>query len=442
MKKIVAAIGIICSALFLSCGTTSYRTTPGPVAKSPTPEAKKEPVQAALPDPEKVVHPKEEQKDLPSKGTKRPVYRLAVVLPFLTDQEETDSPSSQRQFAVQFYAGMQLAFESMSILAADYPQLVVDVLDTKGSEEAFEELLRNPRLNQAEVIIGPNRNAPLLKLANWAKANRKILISPQSPSSSLVEQYPGFVQLNPSLKTHCARVIQYLRKERGFGAEQLVLVGKEKEADRFSYFQEVNKALLGSPLKEIILPDQSANFEKIDFGNYCRYGKTTAFIMPSWAGQDWIVSFLSRLKRTKGTHTVEVYGMPQWLDYAQIEAELLRELNVHVTTASFIDHKEEQVRTFERSFVAKFGTLPEEEAFAGWDAAFFVAAMLQRYGLSFPEKATASPELFPTFRGGFYLRRNQTTSAPVDTEAPAGFNYSENIMVHILRFDQYDFIKI
>lgn len=442
MKKIVIATGIMCSALFLACGTTSYRTTPSPVAKSPTPETKREPTRAELPNPEKVVFPKEEPKDLPSKITKRPLYRLAVVLPFLTDQEETESFSAQRQFALQFYAGMQLAFESMSILAADYPQLVVDVLDTKGSEEALEALLRNPRLNQAEVIIGPNRNAPLLKLADWSKANRKILVSPQSPSSGLVEQFPGFIQLNPSLKTHCARVVQYLRKEKGFGADQLVLVGKEKEADRFSYFQEVNKALSGSQLQEIILPDNSANFEKIDFGKYCRYGKTTAFIMPSWAGQDWIVSFLSRLKRTKGTHTVEVYGMPQWLDYAQIEAELLRELNVHVTTASFIDHKEEQVKTFERAFIAKFGTLPEEEAFTGWDSAFFVATMLQLYGLSFPEKATASPELFPTFRGGIYLRRNQTAGAPVDTEAPGGFNYSENIMVHILRFDQYDFIKI
>ena len=250
MNKIVAAIGVICSALFLACGTTSYRTTPGPVAKSPTPEAKKEPVQAALPDPEKVVQSKEEQKELPSKGTKRPVYRLAVVLPFLTDQEETDSPSSQRQFAVQFYAGMQLAFESMSILAADYPQLVVDVLDTKGSEEAFEELLRNPRLNQAEVIIGPNRNAPLLKLANWAKANRKILISPQSPSSSLVEQYPGFVQLNPSLKTHCARVIQYLRKEGVLGQSNLFWLEKKRRPTVFRIFKRSTRPYWEARLKK------------------------------------------------------------------------------------------------------------------------------------------------------------------------------------------------
>jgi hypothetical protein len=444
MKSTFFAAGLLFSSLLLSCGTTSYRSTPNTVPKSPAPEKQTETSRPEAPG--QGTNPPNSQggNEKPGTVTKRPVYRLAVVLPFLTDQSDPagGSPSSKSEFAAHFYGGMQLAFESISILAADYPSLMVDILDSKGTEEGFDQLFSNPRLSQAEVIIGPTKNAQISKMAEWAKTKRKIVVSPQSPSSGLVEYFPGFVQLNPSLKTHCARVVQYLRKEKYFGSDQLVLVGKEREADRFVYFQEMNKAMSGAILQEIIVPDNSPNFEKIDFGKYCRPGKTTAFLMPSWAGQDWVVAFLSRLKKTKGSNLVEVYGLPQWLEYAQIEAELLRELNVHLTSASYIDRKEAKEATFERAFYDKFGTLPEEDAFNGWDTAFFVASMLQQYGLSFPEKASAEPVLFPTFRGGIYLRRNQTTSAPVETEAPASYHYAENILVHILRFEQYDYIKI
>lgn len=445
MKSTFFAAGLLFASFLLSCGTTSYRSTPGATApKSPTPVKQAETSQPELPTQgTNPTNPPGANEKSGGVG-KRPVYRLAVVLPFLTDQSDpaAGSPSSKSELAAQFYGGMQLAFESMSILAADYPSLTVDVLDSKGTEAGFDQLFSNARLGQADVIIGPTKNAQISKMAEWAKARRKIVVSPQSPSSDLVQSFTGFVQLNPSLKNHCARMVQYLRKEKYFGSDQLVLVGKEKEADRFVYFQEMNSAISGAKLQEIILPDNSPNFEKIDFGKYCRPGKTTAFLMPSWAGQDWIVAFLSRLKKTKGSNSVEVYGMPQWLEYAQIEAELLRELNVHLTSASFIDRKETEVATFERAFYNKFGTLPEEDAFNGWDTAFFVASMLQQYGLSFPEKASANPTLFPTFRGGIYLRRNQTTSASVETEAPASYQYAENILVHILRFDQYDYIKI
>jgi hypothetical protein len=274
-------------------------------------------------------------------------------------------------------------------------------------------------------------------LAERTRTNRQILVSPETPSSELTTQNPGFVQINPSLRAHCGTIVQYLRTQKRYTPDQVVLVAKQKEADRLPYFQDANASLGGGRFAEVIVPDAATNFEKVDLKKFLRAGRTTAFVVPSWAGQDWIVAFLGRLKTVRGSQRVEVYGMPQWLDYEQIEPELLADLNVHVTSASYIDRKSEAVQAFEQKFYEQFGTLPDDDAFNGYDVTRWLASMLGQYGLSFPEKMSANPGWTGTLRGGLYFRRNNPVGS---VDGQQTFDYVENIFVHVLRFDKYGFI--
>jgi hypothetical protein len=440
LKKIITPkirLGVLALGCWLTWGCNPTRTTsPTPQRPSPTRPSTPKPNQPSTPS--TPAPPGGTKPSTPSGGQPGPLrqtYRVAVVLPFLSNQFDGSVPEKSR-FATQFYGGMQVALTGIST-DARMPDLVVDVFDAQATDAEFQVLLAEPRLAQAQVVIGPPKSSQVALLAEKTKARRQILLSPDSPISDLTTQNPGFIQTKPALRAHCTKIVQHLRNRQKYAPSQIILVAKEKERDRLAYFQDPNKALGGAALTEVIVPDASTNFDKIDLKKHLKPGQTTAFVLPTWAGQDWVLAFLSRLKMTKGNHRVEVYGMPQWLAYEQLEPELLTDLNVHITSSSYLDRQSDDVRDFERAFYDLHGTLPDDDAFNGYDTARFVAEMLRDHGLSFPEKLTSSNKFVSTLRGAFFFRKT-TATGTLDGAAQA--DYVENIFVHLLRFDRFGYV--
>lgn len=439
------AFFFILSLALLSCGTTRPAPRPTPVRPgTTTPGTKPTPTRPSGTDTPVKPNPGNPTVPLPGKNDNKSksspdLYRVAVLLPFLTKETniELDGAAGKSELALQYYGGMQLAFQDISA-SGIYPHLTVDVLDTQASDGDFKQLLTDSRLKRAQIIIGPVRNSHITLLAEQTKSTNQIVISPESPASELTTSNPGFIQTTPALRAHCARIVQYLRKEKKYLPSQIVLVGKEKESDRFSYFQEVNQNMGGATLTEVIVPDAATNFDKIDLKRYLRPGQTTAFVVPSWAGQDWIMAFLSRLKAVKGQNKVEVFGMPQWVDYELLDPDLLEALQVHISASGYIDRTSAEVQDFERRFYEIFGTLPDDNAYNGYDVVRFMADMLHQYGLSFPEKAGAASSFYATLRGGFYLRQVKGDH-PLDSR---DYDYVENIYVQILRYSRFAFRPI
>ncbi|MCC6412027.1 MAG: amino acid ABC transporter substrate-binding protein [Saprospiraceae bacterium] len=370
---------------------------------------------------------------LPDKNTTKPgdkprpsgdTYTIAYLLPFLTGQFDGTKVPDKSGLALQFYAGSQLALEEISTLGGI--NLNVDVYDTETSDEDFQRLYYKPRFDKAQVYIGPVRSSQVSLLAEKTRENRRILVSPESPNMDLTSRNPGFIQTNPSLRAHCAAIAKYVRKKSK--AEDVVLVCKAKEADRLPFFHDANPS---GKFNELIMPDAAANFDNTDLKKYLKYGRTAVFILPTWASQDFVMSFLRKLSAVKGSNRVEVYGMPQWMGYSQIDPEFLINLNVHVSSASFVNRDTEASKKFERSYFERFGTVPNDDAYNGYDVTMFTGSMLRRFGLSFPERIPRE-----TFTG--LSRKFQF--APVGVEG--NVDYVENTFVYILKFDQFNYVPV
>ncbi len=374
--------------------------------------------------------------DRPNPGNQPPrpgeTYHIAYLLPFLTAQAEGTTVPDKSELALQFYAGAKIALQKLSV--EEGLNLVVDAFDTQANDADFQQLINTPKVDKAQLYIGPIRTSHVTTFANWAKQRRRILLSPESVSVDLTAQNPGFLQFNPSLRAHCAAITRYVRAHHK--PENVTLVCKEKEADRLPYFQNANAALGGARFAEMIVPDATTTFTAADLKKYLRPGKTSIFILPTWASQDFVMAFLRTLKTVKGTGSVEVYGMPQWAGYESIEPEYLRDLNVHITQASFVDHQAADVKLFQQAFYEASGTLPNDDAFNGYDVTLFAGRMLKKYGLSFPERL--ANESFTGLQNKFVFGPVFTTTTP-----DAGFDrydYLENTAVHILRFDKFGFV--
>lgn len=359
-------------------------------------------------------------------------YTIALLMPFLTNQTSGNTVPEKSRLALQFYAGAKIALEELS--ATEGINLVVDVYDTQVSDADFLQLLSNPRLNKAGVLIGPVRNSHITAMADWAKRNRKILVSPESPSAGLTTQNPDFIQTNPSLRAHCEAITWFVNKNHH--ADAVTLVCKEKEADRLPYFQNANTG--GARFAELKVPDATLNFDRINLKSYLKSGRTSVFILPTWASQDFVMAFLRKLKEVKGTAKVEVYGMPQWVDFEGIEPEYLSALNVHISSASYIDYSAQEVKDFQQKFYESTGTIPDNDGFNGYDVTLFTGRMLRRYGLSFPERLTT--ESFQGLRANY--RFFKIFSEGVVDDGRNLPDYIENVYIHILKFDKYGFVPV
>ncbi len=440
-KRIFAFLPFAFCLLILTLACTPPKRTAGPVRPNQPTRPNDRKTQTPMDTVRWTTsNPKPPIKNNPTRPGEQPTYRpgdtyhMALLLPFLTNQASDGTVPEKSRLAVQFYAGAKIALDQLS--REQNINLVVDVYDTQVEDADFQRLMTDSRLEKAQVFIGPIRSSHITPFAEWAKARRKIVISPESPNSGLTTQNPDFIQINPSLQAHCTAITRYIRQQNQ--PDAVTLVCKEKEADRLAYFQQANLAAGGARFAELIVPDATTSFDKFDLRKYLRPGRTSVFALPTWASQDFVMAFLRNLKAVKGSNRVEVYGMPQWQNFEAIEPEYLTALNVHISSASYLDYSDPAVKAFQQSFYEATGTLPDEDGFNGYDVTLFTGKMLMQYGLSFPGRL--SGQAFRGLHSDLRLAPVYTTTVPDDRTNQ--YDYLENTFVHILKFDKYGFVPV
>jgi len=149
-------------------------------------------------------------------------YNVTMMLPFLSDRF---SPASEKlpansDWALHFYSGAKMALED---LESEDISMTVSVIDGREtSMSAVQQLLRtNEDLQKAQLIIGPYRSETARLVADFAKRNNSVVFSPYTTSTEITSNNPNYVQVNPSLRSHCEAITRHARQR--FNPEQIVL---------------------------------------------------------------------------------------------------------------------------------------------------------------------------------------------------------------------------
>jgi len=422
---------LIMGTLALAMGCNPPKKSPAAPGKPITPGAGK-PTKPTTPPVDTVVWtPGQKPDQQPGRDKVDGPYRIALLMPFLTNQFSSTVPEKS-ELALQFYAGARLAAQQLSTTGG--PNLKIDVVDSQLSDAEFQSALANPLLKDAQVIIGPARPSHVGMLAAQAIARRQIVLSPMTPSSEKVKGFPDFLQTSPSLRAHCEAIVRHVARRHDPSA--VTLLCKQKEADRLPYFQQAQAKRGASPYRELILPDNTADFSQVSLKSYIQPGKTSVFIVPSWASQDFINSLLRKLKAEKAN--VEVYGMPQWADFENIEPEFLSANRVHIPKSNYIDYNREDIKAFQKAFLDAYGTIPNDDAFNGYDVVLFAGTRLKQYGLSFAEKL--SKQSYKGLRSDYQFQ--PVSAGQILDTGVRNFDYQENVFLHILRFDKYGYVPV
>lgn len=365
-------------------------------------------------------------------------HNIAIVLPFLAQGSQQSTLDENSLWAVHFYAGASLAYQD---LQHDGVSLNVAVLDSDGSASRLKNLMNGADLQKADIIIGPYKRENVTILEGFTKTRNKALVVPYSASMGMAFGNPGYIQVNPSLKTHCEAIVRHARSH--YNTEDIVLVArnKDEEQSRLAYFQDANALLSGSHEKahfrEYIISNAAGEVRENEINSYIRPGKTNVFIVPSWSNEGFIYSLLRYLmvKQSQGEEII-VYGMPQWMEFEQIDFDFYEKLHIHVSSASYLSPDDERVRQFNQKFFNTFGTIPNDEAILGYDVMLYFGKMLDKWGAKFPNNIDHEP--YDVLHGRFDFQR-VVLYPEKHREDLNYYDQLENKFVHILEFRDYHF---
>ena len=367
--------------------------------------------------------------DPKSSGNIKNGYELALVLPFYTTQFTEGSNPAKSQFALDFYAGVKMALDSLSTQSLN---LKVTVMDSRND---FNRILARYEVNHADVLLGPVEKDYIPAAMDFANRMQKIVVSPYFPMGDVEGGNPFFVQVKPSLKTHCDNLVRHLRAR--YKTEQVILVGRktEGETSRFKLFQDANSVFnqsqYGGRFDEWAIEDET----NISIEPYIHTSGQTVFIIPSW-NEAFVGNFLRKLSASSRRGNVIVYGMPQWMDFNSSITSLFQSLGVRVSSSTFIEGNNENVRYFRAKFFNKFQKMPNSDSFLGYDCMLYVGKMLQRYGTAFPQYLQNEPESVLHTRFNFAPLYRTIVN---DNDPQNNISKFENQYVNILKYENGSF---
>jgi len=370
-------------------------------------------------------------------GQRMDIYDVAVCLPFLGNRfrEYENKIDDKSMLAINFYSGVKMAFDDLSSRGV---RLNVNVMDTEASDAKMGSILQSSELFEAEIIIGPVTTGNLKKTADFAKKNKKVLISPLNPNNKITRENPYFVQTSPSLESHCEAITRHALDNHA--ATELVLVVRDKAAERnrLKYFQDAQKMYKGSdsvdPIKEFVIRDNSSDLGDVDLMPLIQQNKTTVFIVPSWSNENFIYALMRKISLVKGPNKVVVYGMPQWRDYTRIDFDYYERLNLHISSNTDYDIYDESVKDFRQRYFESFGMPPAEDAIIGYDLMMYFGEMVSLHGTGFTQKIDGKQASLLHSNLDF-----QPVQRTVNIENLDAVDFYENKMVNILKFEDYHF---
>jgi ABC-type branched-subunit amino acid transport system substrate-binding protein len=404
MRLRISAAWLLALVLILgqSCWPTRH-VTPTPKPNNPKPQY---PTPVDLPKPDNNPKP-----NTPTSGTGQPnntkpdttakpdlsdkgpaesrVYEMAFLLPFYTEQfvETEQTLYNKTAYATDFWAGATLALEQ---LEAEGVKLKVNIYDSQAAG-GFESVLAKNRT--ADVIVGPAEKDKIETAAAWAETNKKTVVSMFVPTGELESQSSWFVQLNPSLRTHCEEITKTALRDNPGARVVLMARASDSEPQRFEYCQTALTKLKGSAaprFTEVSIDDATAGLTSTNLSQYFVKGQTTVVIVPSWQ-EAFVSALLRRIDLDRKGGKVVVYGMPQWSDFTQADFAYFDKLNVHLSSAVFADPNRPELQLFQQDFFLRYGKAPNKDAMQGYDTALLVGRMVRKYGPKFQEKMGIEP---------------------------------------------------
>ncbi|MEQ8624026.1 MAG: LysM peptidoglycan-binding domain-containing protein [Vicingaceae bacterium] len=325
----------------------------------------------------------------------KPNYKVALLLPFYLDllkeaadtshfrtKQLTKELHTKAKYGIEFYQGFILAVDSLIDQGLN---LTLEVYDTANDSTKAAKLISDSLLNDADLIIGPLYLDNFLMISDFAKMNNISIVSPVKLSNKVLlgnNYVSKVVTSDPVLHRFLGNYLFHSLRD-----SNLIMVYPDHFEDRkraelvkkeyYEAAQTVKDSAQVKPLVELLFDVKNFSALKSKFDS----SRTNVLVVPT-KDQAFVTQLLTMLNM-EDEFSFQVYGLPEWEGYDNIEIDYLQNLDVHLLLSEFIDHNSEKVKKFENDFYAKYELIPEKFSYLGFDVGYYYLGLLNDYGVNF-----------------------------------------------------------
>jgi hypothetical protein len=190
--------------------------------------------------------------------------------------------------------------------------------------------------------------------------------------------------------------------------------------------------------EDLIIKDDSPDLYNTDLKKLLSEDGTI-FVLPYYAKSDegFINSFLRKLHADKELKDVMVFGLPQWLNFSNLNPNYMESLSVHISVSTYIDPDHPDYEKFKQKYFEHFHVIPDLQAFLGYDLIKWISNVLVKGGKD--GMIGSSSIWFSGIASGYDIRpmyKNTTTTVGTEMKTP---QYYENTRIRILKYEGQDF---
>jgi LysM repeat protein len=300
---------------------------------------------------------------------------VALMLPLFLNEIDRINPRDSRTLrpfsSVSFYEGAMLAARAFD---DENVKINMQVFDVTDDHNTAVRLINSGKLNNVDIIIGHLFLRAFGTISDYAKQHNIFIINPLSKSDNILDNNPYVIKINTSEKNQLHALLNYVEQEN-FGQRILVLsndsLPNEKErSEQAKLFFEMSE----SDFDTIIFFDISKDrFPK--FNSSLSNTKRNAIVYLS-NNEAFVTEILAQVSKRENASDV-LYCSQKLPRFEFTELLYLNSLQTHYVDPFFVNHDDEKVKNFERLFFETYQTIPDTNAYRGYDVMDFALGLLK-----------------------------------------------------------------
>ena len=310
-------------------------------------------------------------------------YEIALLLPLRLEQDIPNLDRNNKKFA-DFYAGLKMAAAEASDLAAN-----ITVYYTNRDERKLDEILASWRFRKPDVIIASHKRELIKKTADFGLENRIPVISPWLSSTAIADDNLFYLQMRPSINEYYKAILGELRDN--FKDDEVRIIQRADRSDKAKTMvlqrlkEEASDAPIVTPYETLDIEIDSLMDAEANVFDTMLVQGVKAFVLPNYSSGDerYVYTSLRKMYGEKLGREFTVFTMPIAIRTDRMDINILKNLDIRTPEFRFPDMQNEEVLAFRKVYLDRYGRIPTEDAFYGYDMMQLLSHGLGKYGQYF-----------------------------------------------------------
>ncbi len=273
--------------------------------------------------------------------------RMVLRAPLYLDLQKGDSLSPKSTPGLAFYQGLKLALDS---LANQGLELKLDVADEELEGDSIAPM---KPWTEVEMIL--------------SKQGKVFFFTGKKNGAARIE-------FNAPMREHLAAMSSYLFQVPGKKNLLLLHRNKPQEKKILEVWKDELHVAGFDTIPELVRTDLTG----FPLEGKLKKGMINYILVPS-ADQSFVANALNRIQGLADAYTVVVVGLPNWMNFGSIDAELFQKVQLLYTSEKFVDYQRSDLMWFRKLYQERYFTDPHDFAYRGFDAGIFWGMLLLKY---------------------------------------------------------------